>query len=136
VPQWGADGVQLTTEISSARDLAIAPDLGGSGGAIVAWRKINGVAGTSDVYAQRLDATGALQWNTSGIVVAATTMNNESNPAVVSDGVGGGIFAWISSGVRASRFNAAGTSVWGPANLAGTGSNNPPFVAVHFIIKT
>jgi len=126
VPQWGPDGVQLTTEISSARDLAIAQDLGGSGGAIVAWRKINGVAGTSDVYAQRVDASGVIQWNSAGIVIAATNMNNESNPAVVSDGVGGGIFAWISSGVRASRLNAAGTSVWGPANLAGTGSNNPP----------
>ena len=129
VPQWGADGVQLTNNLSATRHLAIAPDLGGTGGAFVAWRSDLGSGGTSDVYAQKLNSSGALQWGSQGIAVAATNMNSEGNPAILSDGVGGAIFAWINPGVRARRLNSAGAEVWQPVILASTGNNMPPSMA-------
>jgi len=128
-PQWGADGVQLTTNVSSTRELAIALDVGGTGGAFVAWRLDNGFGGTADVYGQKLNSSGALQWGSDGIVVAGSTMNGEGNPAIVSDGAGGAIFAWIGPGVRARGFNGAGTEVWSNANLSSSGNNMPPSMA-------
>ena len=57
-PQWGADGAQLTSSTSMTRDLAIVRDLNGAGGAIVVWRKDNGVGGNSDIYAQKVERGG------------------------------------------------------------------------------
>lgn len=128
-PQWGPDGTILTTEGGGTRELAIAADLGGTGGAFVAWRKDNGAGGTADVYAQKINSTGALQWTPVGVAIAATTMNSEGNPAIVSDGVGGAMFAWIGgAGVRAQRFNSAGVSLWNAANLAASGNNIAPSI--------
>jgi predicted lipoprotein with Yx(FWY)xxD motif len=128
-PQWGNDGVAVTNESGSTRHLAIAADIGGSGGAFVAWRKDLGAGGTADVYAQKLDGAGSTLWNQQGVAIAATNMNSEGNPAIVSDGVGGAIFAWISgAGVRAQRFDGAGISAWNAANLAASGNNIPPSI--------
>jgi len=128
-PQWGADGVQLTTNLSSTRELAIALDVGGTGGAFVAWRLDNGLGGTADVYGQKLNSSGALQWGSDGIAVAASSMNGEGNPAIVSNGAGGAIFAWIGPGVRARGFNGAGTELWSNANLSSAGNNMAPSMA-------
>ncbi len=128
-PQWGSNGVELTSDATATRHLAIAADIGGAGGAFVAWRKDLGAGGTPDVYAQKLNSTGALQWGSFGTGIATTNMNTEGNPSIVSDGSGGAMFAWISgAGVRAQRFNSAGVALWNQVNLAASGNNNPPAI--------
>src|SRR5262249_3287183 len=113
VPQWGADGVQLTNSAVTMRDLAIATDIGGTGGAFVAWRLDNGAGGTSDVYAQKVNSSGVIQWGLAGIPVAATNMNNEGNPAVLSDVVDGPLIVFIGAQVvRIHRFVATRATGW------------------------
>ncbi|MEO5618803.1 MAG: FlgD immunoglobulin-like domain containing protein [Candidatus Eisenbacteria bacterium] len=129
VPQWGADGVQLSTTASSKRDLAIAPDINGAGGAIVAWREVDGTGGTSDVYAQKVSAAGTTQWSASGVPVAVSSMNNETLPALISDGAGGAIIVWrFAAGARVQRLNASGVAQWGTTSLTGTTNNNAPAI--------
>ena len=129
VPQWGADGVALSNSASSKRDLAIAPDINGAGGAIVAWREDNATGGTSDVYAQKVNAAGAVQWGVSGSPVTATNMNSESRPALISDGAGGAILVWLfGGGARAQRLNSSGVLQWGTTNLTATTNNNVPVI--------
>ena len=131
VPQWGLDGVALSVTASPKRELAIAADLGGSGGAIVAWREDNGAGGTSDVYAQKVSSAGAIQWSSSGATVSATTMNSETLPALISDGAGGAIVVFLFSGggsARMQRLNASGVTQWSSTSLTGTTNNNPPAI--------
>jgi hypothetical protein len=128
VRQWGVDGVALTSA-SGTRELAIAADIGGTGGAFVAWRLDNGASGLPDVYAQKLNSTGTQQWGPQGVPVTNTSMNSEGNPAVVSNAVGGAIVVWTgSSGVRAQAFNSAGSSLWGNVILASLGNNMAPSI--------
>ena len=130
VVQWGADGTALTSASSSKRDLAIARDVGGAGGAIVAWREVNGLGGTSDIYAQKVNAAGVIQWSPSGAVVVATNMNSETLPALVSDGFGGAIVAWLgSNGARAQRLDSAGATQWNTTPLSATANNRVPAMA-------
>jgi hypothetical protein len=68
----------------------IVPD--DAGGAIVVWRDFRNGA-TSDVYAQRVDATGTPQWTANGTAICVEA-NNQEWPAIVSDGAGGAIIAW------------------------------------------
>ena len=130
VIQWGADGAPLSTISSARRDLAIARDVGGAGGAIVAWREVNGLGGLSDIYAQKVNAAGVIQWGASGTPVVASNMNSETLPALVSDGAGGAFFIWLgSNGARAQRLNSAGVTQWNATPLSGAANNRVPAIA-------
>jgi hypothetical protein len=127
--QWGPDGTALSSGSSSQRDLAITRDIGGAGGAIVAWREMNASGGTSDIHAQKVNSAGIVQWSSTGNVVVATNMNFEAQPALVSDGAGGAIVMWLGNGARAQRLDAAGTPQWGNVILSATANNRVPAIA-------
>jgi hypothetical protein len=89
----------------------------GAGGAIVAWADSRNPA-PADIYVQRLDASGTAQWAPNGVAVCAVAPNDQSNPAIVSDGAGGAIVVWQDARVGgvydiyAQRVNAAGVTQW------------------------
>jgi hypothetical protein len=76
-------------------------------GAIVAWRDARGLPRelpgnvsynfplgvVGDIYAQRVDASGALRWLPGGVPVCTARLGQDS-PTMVADGVGGAIIAW------------------------------------------
>jgi len=129
VPQWGADGVALTNT-SPVRDLAIVRDINGAGGVIVVWRLMNGAGGTTDIYAQKVNAAGAIQWGPSGAPVATTNMNFETLPALISDGAGGTIITWFNgtTGCRVQRLNSSGVSQWPNRSLSSVTNNRRPAI--------
>ncbi|HET6463840.1 MAG TPA: T9SS type A sorting domain-containing protein [Candidatus Krumholzibacteria bacterium] len=113
VTQWTAGGVAICTAANDQLFPAITPD--GSGGAIVVWTDYRN-GGPDDVYAQRINASGALQWAANGVVITIAPAN-QANPAIVADGVGGAIVAWEDyrggdSDVYAQRVNGAGVAQW------------------------
>ncbi len=130
VAQWGADGVTLSTATTAARELAIARDMGGTGDIFVAWRQDNGNGGSSDIFAQKVSFTGAIQWNPGGQAIANLT-DNETLPAVVSDGAGGAVIAWITSagGLRIQGFKSNGVGAWPRIPLSTTANNMAPSIA-------
>ena len=129
-PQWGADGVQLTTASSSMRDLAIVRDVNGAGGAIVVWRQDNGAGGIPDIYAQKVNAAGAIQWSSTGVALTMTSMNNETLPTLISDGAGGAIITWFNgtNGCRVQRLNSSGMSQWPITSLSTLSNNRRPAI--------
>ena len=91
--QWTGDGVALLdapgTQVLYIYPFGIVPD--GAGGAIVA--RDDNRAGNPDIYAQRVNATGGVQWTSSGVGVSTSTAM-QVLPRLVSDGAGGAIVAW------------------------------------------
>jgi len=131
VPQWGADGVALSVTASPKRELAIAADVGGGGGAIVAWREDIGAGGSADVYAQKVNSAGAVQWGGSGATVSATSMNSEVLPGLISDGAGGAIVVYLfagGGGARMQRLSSVGLAQWGTTILTSATNNNAPAI--------
>jgi hypothetical protein len=69
-----------------------------------------------DVYAQKINGTGVVQWTPGGVYIATTTTGN--GIAAVSDGVGGAIIAWHSlnpltdANIYAQRIDASGVLLW------------------------
>lgn len=113
VPGWSAGGVRACTNAGSQWLQSIAPDAGG--GAILVWADNRN--GTWDVAAQRIDAAGAVQWGANGVLVH-TGVPADQEPLAISDGVGGAILGWISSGTGspravAQRVDATGANLWG-----------------------
>jgi hypothetical protein len=86
-----------------------------SGGAIVTWAdRRNG--GVDDIYAQRVDASGNVQWTADGVAIC-TAMNGQTFPTIASDGNGGAIIAWFDARPDADRnyaqrIDASGVVQW------------------------
>ncbi len=101
----------------------------GAGGAICTW--VDTRNGTQDIYAQRIDASGALQWNVDGIVICSA-LSDQFSPRLVSDAAGGAIIAWYDNrsgnyDIYAQRINAAGVIQWladGVPVCTATGNQN------------
>lgn len=87
--QWAANGVALCTNVGIQQNPAIASD--GAQGAVVAWQDNRGF--NSDVFAQRVSATGAPLWTTDGVAVS-TAVGTQQLISVVPDMGGGAIMAW------------------------------------------
>src|SRR5438093_940444 len=69
VPQWMAAGVVISTAAGNQRYVDVAPD--GRGGAIVVWEdeRKGTYAHDTDIYAQRVDATGHAIWRSNGLAL-------------------------------------------------------------------
>src|SRR5665647_3194746 len=83
----------------------------GAGGAIFTWCFV-GNGGTQDIYAQRINATGSLQWNVDGVAIC-NAVSDQYSPRLVSDTAGGAIIAWYDNragnyDIYAQRINANG----------------------------
>ena len=70
---------------------------------------------------QRIDAVGVIRWTTEGVVIC-NDLNDQSNPALVSDGMGGAIITWVdsrdgTSNIYAQRINSAGIVQWAPDGI-------------------
>jgi len=111
--QWTADGVAISTAMGEQGSLQLISD--GSGGAIIAWQDIR--SGTDyDIYAQRVNGSGAAQWTADGVAIS-TAMTDQLSPQLISDGSGGAIIAWqdyrnMNSDIYAQRVNGSGAAQW------------------------
>lgn len=88
--QWTADGAAICTAVETQSLPQIVSN--GAGGAIITWDDLrNGT--DNDIYAQKLNASGVVQWTSNGVAVSAATYE-QSVPQIVSDGAGGAIIVW------------------------------------------
>jgi hypothetical protein len=111
---WGATGAAVCTATDAQVTPQMAPD--GAGGAIIAWTDSR--SGTSDIYAQRMDASGTALWAADGIPVCAATDVQEENQ-IAADGAGGALVVWCDHRAGAGDYNicvqridGSGAPVW------------------------
>jgi hypothetical protein len=118
--QWTENGVALCT-VGGTQSHATSIISDGNGGAIVTWEDARSQS-NSDIYAQRINADGAIQWTANGVAIC-TAINNQIYPSMVSDGSGGAFITWqdLRSGnydIYAQRINADSTVEWAANGIA------------------
>ncbi len=86
---WTADGVGVCMAIGSQFRPTVTSD--GAGGSIVTWEDLR--SGVRDIYARRVDSSGAAQWTIDGVALC-TAMGEQYNPKITFDGAGGAIVTW------------------------------------------
>ena len=91
MPLWGANGKALCTAVGDQKDPQLVSD--GAGGAIVVWADGRDGSG-KDVYAQKIDVDGNIQWATNGTAICTLSDYSSLEPQICSDGNGGAIIAW------------------------------------------
>ncbi len=107
---WGEGGLPLEINRADGDAFPLEPRVvsDGSGGAIVIWRDMrDGPA----VYAQRVDAGGAIRWQPGGVKVAATALN--PFPQIVEDGAERAIVSYErDEGLYIQKVNGNGEAAW------------------------
>ncbi|MBI5020537.1 MAG: T9SS type A sorting domain-containing protein [Ignavibacteriales bacterium] len=128
----------VNTAICQATGNQLAPHIvtDGAGGAIIAWWDNRGTS--TDIYAQRIDASGHVRWTTNGVTIV-TAGGNQNALVIVSDGLGGAIIAWQDNrngtdwDIYSQRINALGQTLWTTNGLAistaGSNQANPAIVS-------
>jgi len=109
----------------------------GSGGFIVAWEDPRISTSETDIFIQRVNSAGAIQWGANG-KAAVTSSFNQLQPAITSDGNGGAVVVWTDNRISATdqnlfaqRFNASGDVLWaanGVNIVSATGNQNNAFI--------
>lgn len=116
--EWEPSGVAVGSDWVEQWSPVVLPD--GAGGAFVVWMRLL-TNGRSDVYAQRLDAEGRIEWGPGGAIVCDAPSTNNSI-ACVPDGSGGLIVvfdddrSW-SLDLYGQRLNRDGARIWDPAGV-------------------
>jgi predicted lipoprotein with Yx(FWY)xxD motif len=135
--QWTVNGVPISTAANNQEFPTIAND--GAGGAIITWQDYRSGATNSDVYAQRINASGTVQWSANGVPIS-TAVGSQVAPTIVSDSAGGAIITWYdyrngttNSDIYAQRINASGTVQWAangvPVSTAARYQRDPTIVS-------
>ncbi len=91
-PQWAADGVVVTDAADQQGNLTVATDNGA--GMVLSWLDQRVGGGEFDVYAQRIDSTGAPRWTGNGLAIATRAGFNEREPQIVSNADAGAVIAF------------------------------------------
>ncbi|MDP1675296.1 MAG: hypothetical protein Q8L88_00405, partial [Bacteroidota bacterium] len=115
--QWSTNPA-VNNAISTAANTQSTPTIvsDGSGGAIITWKDY--CSGTNhDIYAQRINASGVVQWTADGVVIS-TAAYDQYSPTIVNDGSGGAIITWQDNrsganwDIYAQKINASGVVQW------------------------
>ncbi|MHB8780851.1 MAG: DUF5719 family protein [Candidatus Geothermincolia bacterium] len=91
VVRWASEGVSVCTGDFQKLYPKMAND--GWGGAVIGWYDYR--SGHATAYMQSLDAAGNLEDTENGFAVSNDSLDIAGIPAIVRDGVGGGIISWI-----------------------------------------
>ncbi len=97
---WGANGVTLASGAKDQLNPNICPD--DYGGAIVVYVDENATTTNDDIKAQRIDSSGILQWQSTGVIIS-NAVGKQSGPKNCVDGDHGSIIVWEDDRIVGNR---------------------------------
>jgi len=111
---WVTNGVEICTAAESQTWPKLTSDL--NGGAIISWEDGRNGTGMVDIYAQRINENGIVQWTIDGVTVCADQAY-QTMIAICSDGQGGAFISWEdyrtgTTAIYGQRINPDGQVQW------------------------
>jgi hypothetical protein len=113
---WIRNGIVINQAPNTQSHPQLVSD--GCGGAVIAWNDYRTwPAPNIDIYAQRVDSSGNLQWDSNGVAICALDDIYQYIPEICSDGSGGAIIAWSdhrwgNNDIYAQRVDSSGSCQW------------------------
>ncbi|MBN2407127.1 MAG: T9SS type A sorting domain-containing protein [Elusimicrobia bacterium] len=128
-PVWSVNGATICSEGDDQDAPRLVSD--GSGGAIIVWQdQRHDIQTSMDLYAQKINSFGEIQWSSAGVCISSST-GEEQNPRIVTDGAGGAIIAWEDTrngganiDIYAQKVDSSGETKWLDHGIAVCASAN------------
>jgi hypothetical protein len=118
---WAVDGVVMNNNVAYDQiDPKIVSD--GVGGAVMSWTDYR-TGTTADIYAQRVNSTGAVQWTATGVIIC-TSAGDQIRSQICTDGNNGAYITWEdhrnagNSDIYAQRIAANAAINWAATGFA------------------
>ncbi len=111
--KWTSNGTLIASAANDRKGLALVSD--GSNGAILIWQDKR--SGNYDVYGQRINSAGTVQW-TSGGIALCNASGDQTAPNVVNDGANALLVVWNDTrtaskdGIYLQKYNLSGVAQW------------------------
>lgn len=109
--KWTANGIAIGLGGSGIKVIN-----DGFGGFIISW--FDNRSGNDDIYAQKIDSSGAIHWISDGVPICSA-VDNQWDPDLIPDGEGGAIIAWEdyrnglgNDDIYAQRIDSSGSVLW------------------------
>ncbi|UCG68680.1 MAG: DUF2341 domain-containing protein [Thermoplasmata archaeon] len=118
--QWGSSDVRVNQESSLQNRQSIDVAVDSSGNAIIVWTDFRD---DTDIYAQKLNSTGIVQWGSSDKKVnQISDSTSQSSPRIAADSSQNTIIVWEdqrNSGydIYAQKLNTNGDAQWGSSDM-------------------
>lgn len=90
---WTANGITVCNVAQSVTITPNAMTSDGAGGTVISWNDYRAGPSSTDIYSQRLSASGSPLWTLNGLAIS-TVSGSQENPSLVLDSVGGVIYFW------------------------------------------
>jgi len=115
--QWAANGVVISNAVDDQTNFSVISD--GLGGAIIVWEDDRS-GSTTDIYGQRIDGSGIVQWTANGLAICNEATDDQTDLQIIGDGSGGVVVTWVDlrnngatgSDIYAQSINSAGAVQW------------------------
>ncbi len=113
---WKVNGAVVCDVVGNQEKPQIVGD--GSGGSVIVWTDFRNGTGNSDIFCQKMSATGTPVWDKFGVSICEAP-GDQLNPKIAPDGDGGAVIVWEdqrnpSSSIFARRVNRDGKALWAP----------------------
>lgn len=119
---WTLNGVAICTDAANQAAPSIVTD--SAGGAIIVWQDHRGTK--RNIYAQRIDSSGNVQWTADGIAVTPRNFD-QKNPKILTDNAHGAFVLWqdsvssIDYDIYGQHLDNTGAQQWTGGVGVGTG---------------
>jgi hypothetical protein len=118
---WGNEGIVIANSSISEVNPNMTTD--GSNGAIFTWVKLV-ASSNSDIFAQRVNSAGIVQWVSNGIPICDQPANQQ-NIEIIPDGLNGAFVCWednrnSNTDIYFQRLNSAGMKLWNTEGVRAT----------------
>ncbi|MCF8247796.1 MAG: hypothetical protein K9J37_03950 [Saprospiraceae bacterium] len=133
VRQWGtiSDPIPICQTLAFSNYQPLVAD--GNGGAILAWVDYRTGNGTTDIYSQKINASGQIQWPSNGILVKNSIYAGWGpTKFLVSNGAGGAFVGLpYYSELRVQQISSSGSLLWGGNGKLVSNAGSAAFVLVN-----
>jgi hypothetical protein len=115
---WGSSNITVQTGLGTTLNQSITTNEDGD--LLIVWQLgLTGIPNSMDIYAQKINSNGVVQWSSNGIPVCLTTGFNILGPKIISDQKGGAFISWNDNrnelskpDIYAQRISSSGTPLW------------------------
>jgi hypothetical protein len=118
--KWAADGIVISSASNHQLNPEVATDA--NGGAVIVWHDARS-SSVYDIYAQRVNSGGTVQWAANGVAVC-TESEHQIYPKIARTEWGDFIIAWedernvaLDSDIYAQALSFSGTALWGSGGI-------------------